>query len=453
MRRLPRSASFLAALSIALAMPLLLLLAPCSDAELIEDRALNYSFEVPSEWVRAAANNSWGKLAIVAGATRELTKLDNGKNAKGEGAQVHLAISDLPEGKDLDALTEDEEVQAFLMSRFGDKRKWPEVDVTKTAYDEGLPLHILVAQGTSPNLKGKKADTRAVMLLTAVQGKLFKLRMYAWPSEFDAEGLKTDLDLIEINFDIINKTEKEPGEGERPPPTDTEDEEPEVLGDEGERVEMADPAMGWKLVKPVGIRSKPESEWKGTYKDAVAWFEANSNKGFYQIYLTIFKKGRVINGQQAPDVNLKDWITQKWWPVFTANHPEGPLYTFKWPAKRPYLTLPDFADEKALIEVFENPKKRPAEADAADMIKKMKIVEKVRDKRMLRLGEEKANEAYRGVMKGARPRVGREIVLRYAWGTPTVSCELVISLARGAEEFYGDEIRELLESIEMTGRP
>ena len=290
-----------------------LLLATASSAELIESRDANYSFEVPRGWVRAALNNSWQKLGIVAGATRELAKLEDGKAAKGEGAQVHLAIADLPEDTDLDAASADDEVLGFLMNRFGAKNKWPEIDLTKTAYDEGLPLYILVAKGKSPNLKGKKADTRAVMALTAVKGKLFKLRMYAWPTDGDPEGLKTDLDMIEMSFDLIDKTEKEEGEGERPPPTEDE-EEPEVIGDEAERKELADPAMGWKLVKPVGLRSKPESEWKGTYKDAVAWFEANSNKGFYQIYLTIFKKGRVINGQQAPDVDIKSWNTKKWWP-------------------------------------------------------------------------------------------------------------------------------------------
>ena len=44
-------------------------------------------------------------------------------------------------------------------------------------------------------------------------------------------------------------------------------------------------------------------------------------------------------------------------------------------------------------------------------------------------------------------------MVRYAWGTPRLSCELVISMARGAEKHYGKQIRELLESIEMTGRP
>ena len=438
---------------LAAALLAVLLVAP-ARSEILEDKALNYSFETPSKWVRAAANNSWAKLGIVAGATRELTKLDGGKAAKGEGAQVHLSVIDAPEGKDIDALSADEEVRGFLLNRFGKPGNWPEVDVTKTAYDEGLPLHILVAEGKSPNLKGKKAKTRAVMLLVLARGKVYKLRMYAWPTEFDAEGLKTDLDLIEINFDIIDKSavEDRESEGERPD-LNEEDEEPADVGDEAEVKEMGDPELGWKLVKPAGVRSKPESEWKSTYPDAVAWFEANTNKGFYQVYLTIFRKGRVINGQQAPDVDLKNWITKDWWPIFTANHPEGPITTFKWPKKSPtFITLPDFDDPATEVMAVEKPKRRPAEADAGDMIKKLKVVEKVKNKRLLKLGKEKANEAYRGIMKGARPRVGREIVVRYAWGTPRLSCELVISMARGAERFYAKPLRELLESIEMTGR-
>ena len=125
MRAHPRPASArLKALAGALALAVLLGVAPRAHGELIEDRDQNYSFEIPSQWIRATHTAAWNKLDIVAGATRELAKLEGGKPAKGQGAQVHLAITDVPEGKDLDALTEDEEVLAFLMSRFGDKGEW-----------------------------------------------------------------------------------------------------------------------------------------------------------------------------------------------------------------------------------------------------------------------------------------------------------------------------------------
>ncbi|MFV1959257.1 MAG: hypothetical protein ACC662_07575, partial [Planctomycetota bacterium] len=55
-------------------------------------------------------------------------------------------------------------------------------------------------------------------------------------------------------------------------------------------------------------------------------------------------------------------------------------------------------------------------------------------------------------LMGLREGIGRETQIRYAWGTPRLTCELSIMLTRDAAKKWGKEIGALIASIEMTGR-
>ena len=80
---------------------------------------------------------------------------------------------------------------------------------------------------------------------------------------------------------------------------------------------------------------------------------------------------------------------------------------------------------------------------------KLKVAEKAKGDR---LGKEKVIEGYRAVLGANRARVGREIVVRYIWGTPRLTCFISISFTRDAADKWSEKINELLGSIEMTGR-
>ena len=180
----------------------------------------------------------------------------------------------------------DEDTRGFLMRRFDDKAsKWPEVSMVCDKYDSGMEICILSAEGQAPNLKGKEAPTRAVLILSTAKKKLFLLRLYAWPTEFDAEGLKGDLDMIEMGFDIPD-LRPEPEKDEPPPRPAEDEEEPEDApeGDEAEEKVFEDKLVGWKIVKPVGIKSS-ETYDKEKFGDVVVWFEDNDHVGSYQIHL------------------------------------------------------------------------------------------------------------------------------------------------------------------------
>jgi hypothetical protein len=416
-------------------------------AELKEDVERNFALDIPEGWSFDPFVPSWTKFGIVAGATHRLATLKDGQPARGEGGQAHLALTDAPPEATLDALMEDKEVRDFLLAGFEAGSGEPEVLSGEVA--EGVPLRILRIDGKSRNLDNKLGPARGVMLVTIVRKKLYKLRMFAWHTEYDEEGLKGELDLIEVNWYVPNTSplpaETAPGEGNGAPPP----EEPtEMAGDSGEVKVIEDKIRGFRLTKPLKIRTKEDWD-RDRWPDVVAWFEDSDRGGSYMVILTVLPKGRIVDGRAAADVDLRDWVGTKWWPEFTANHPEGPLKTFKWPRKTEsgsFVTLPLF---KEPIVFIEKPERRPAEVDSNDL-EKLGVIEKVKGR--IKMGRDKPNEAWRGSMSANRPRVGEEMVLRFAWGSARNSFELIVSITRDALVRWEAPLRELLESIELVDR-
>jgi len=448
-----RKAKLLGPTSLAVMLAMLLIPSPGAVArgDLYQSHDLNYEFETPAGWVTLPKNDSWDDFGIVVGAIRQLETLKSDEPAKGQGGWVHLAVLDLPDGKTLQDMANDEETRGFLMKRFAKKASaWPEVEVVFDTYDSGQEIAILKADGETPNLQGKKGPTRGVMIVSIAKKKLYLLRMYAWHTEFDAEGLKDDLDMIELSFenlDLRPEPEKDP-ESERPPPEAEPEDVPE--GDEAEEKVFEDKLVGWKIVKPVGIKSRDDFD-KDKYGDVVVWFEDNDHVGSYQFIFYVVKRGRQNpdTGLAIPDTNLRQWGIDPWWKSFDRSHPTGPVRTWQFPRKpKKILILPDWETEK---EIFSSPKRRPrkpGKVKSSDLMK-LKAVEKSKGERM---GEEKVNEGFRGVLGGNRERSGREVVVRYVWGTARLTCFISISFSRDAIMKWGEKIDQMLQSIEMTGR-
>ncbi len=420
-----------------------------AHGELLVSEELNFEIETPPGWTRLPADESWSPHGIVVGSIRELDRLKDASPAKGEGGELYLAITDAPAGKTLDDLAADPEVRGFLLKRFDvDPAKWPEVTVAAGTNEDGLETRILQADGEAPNLEGRKAPVRAVLILAKAKGKLCKLRMYAWHSEHDAEGLKADLDFIEVHFRIPDLGEEPPEETPGGGPPDGGDEANAPEGDEAVEREVEDEVVGWRLVKPVGIRTREEYD-KQKYKDVAVWFEDSDPVGSYQIILYVVERGRRDeNNRVMANIPLKAWALDRWWPEFDEAHEDGPVHTYGWPRRsKSFLTLPDWGNERT---VFSEPRKRPPtplDVDGNDLIRRYKVAEKIKNQKV---GKTKPNGGYRGVLAGNRELVGREWVIRYVWDTPRLTCYLVISITRDGRKKFSDRIQSLLESIEMT---
>ncbi len=423
-------------------------------AEILSSKTHNYSLETPTGWTRVSPLPSWEKDGIVDGSKRLLEKLYDGKPAKGQAAQMHFSVVAAPEGKTLAELCADPVQREFVMRVFGAPTEWPAVETEETTIkgENGDAKALrLIAKGTSLNLQGEPGPCRALLLMSLVKKTLYRLRLVAWTTQHDDEGLGSDLDAIDINFQLLDVQEektKTPRPGEPKGgvgPDGAEDPEagpPE--GDAGEEKVVEDDLQGWRFVKPKRLATREID--KETYPYVIAMLAANDRDGSVDVMLSAYPNGLIVNGQQAPDQDIRKWITTSWWQVLLANHPDGALETYDWPAVRPtatFLTLPKF-DKPFMIA--ETPKKRDLEASAGDIEKKFRMVESVKG----RLGKEKAGEAWRGVCKGNRPRLGIEITLRYAWRTPKFTYMLNISLGRDALPRYGAAVEQFLGSFELT---
>ncbi len=415
-------------------------LAPTSSSEAREwdSDEHNVLLIVPDEpgaWAWLNPTSTWGKQGIVKGASRYLDKLKSGKSATYEGGIVHLYKLPATEETTLDTICSDAETRAKLLKRFEGS---PEVEITDTKLNDDLPAKLLIVEGKARNKLGEPTPAQGRMLITVARGFVYLLRMYVWHTEYDDEGLKIDLDYIEGEF-MIKKTKAKEKTPEKPPKDPVAG--PAAEDDEGKEEEVQLREQLFRLTKHKKINQKEVTD-----DSMLLFFEDVDSHGWYQIILYATKNGRVINGVKAPDENIKKGITETWWKNFSANHPDGELWTFRWPKrmKAPtFITLPDLSDDAR--KIVSKKGKRPIAPKASDMIKKMKFIQKVKDKQ---LGKKyRVGEPYRGVLQGNRPRAGKETVLRFAWRTAFFSFRLIVTVGGQAYDKWGDAIRSTLESM------
>ena len=405
-------------------------------------------------WDWLPFNAQWAAQGIVKGAKREPDKLKNGKPATGHGALMHLAVQDAPKDTSVADLAKNEDVRGFLLKRFRGTEGDVEVqEVTMGADGEyEHPAVALRTKGTSLNLKRQDAACEGILLATIARGKLVMMRLYAWPTEYDEEGLSVDINYMEGNaLRLITAKEKKGKEMPKkaPPPDEGEEKGDEKREDE----ELEFQALRFKMTKDAKLDYE---EITDEDKDFHVIFKvAGSDRmGSYRLWIYAPPNTQYQDGQQLPPPNLMKWIGPDWWQNFDNNHPKGELATWKWPKKpetkgaKTFLTIPFMEDEKNRDVVFKADKKRPAEASFVDM-KKMGFVEKPKRNNIGKRG--KASEAVRGCMSGKRPAGGfpDETVFRFAWRHREHSYRVFVTFAGEAYKKWGPAIRKTLESIEF----
>lgn len=209
-----------------------------ADAKIWESEEHNVLISIPDSpapWIWLPAGQDWSKYGIVKGATRTIEELKSGEKPKGEHGLMHLIMRDAKEGETLESIVADGDTVETLMQRFGSKGDWPELESLKTSLNDDVPAVVLTASGKALNSKtGEYTRCEGRMLVTTVLGKVYFLRMYAWHTEYDGEGLKLDLDMIEGDFELLKTTgeekperpkdEPEAGAGDGPEPDEAKEE-------------------------------------------------------------------------------------------------------------------------------------------------------------------------------------------------------------------------------------
>lgn len=413
--------------------------------------AHNVQLDLPDRWEWDADDPAFRKYHIVRSARWTLERLRGGKPAQGEGALLQLAVRDLAEAQDPATLAADPKVREFLTQRM---TSHGEIEGEETAIgvlnDEEArhPGWVLRTQGEASNLKGTKAACTGVLVVTRAKGKLYLLRMYAWPaSEYDDEGVKVELDFLEGRALTLLDV-KEEGAAAPKPPDGGEGEGAEERPEEDLKEEVFDNlAQGWRLVKHKKLRSVPVEDGE---EDLVLKFEDADSHGGYQVLFYAILNGKIVDGVQQAPPDLRKWMTTDWWKYFHIQHEKGEIATWKWPrrtARKTFVTFPDFADEDGKVVIFEADEKREIDPKPSDM-EKWKAVEKPRVDNIGPRG--KASEAMRGILIGNRGGpIGVETVLRYAWRYRMHSYRLLVSVYGKAPLRWGDALRETLESLEF----
>ncbi len=414
--------------------------------------------DAPAPWEWLNFNAQWTKAGILKGARRSLTKLKRTKEpADGQGALMHLAVRKAPEGMTLAAAAEDEDVRSFLLTRFKGSEgdiDTDEVTIESGTNPEGHPAIVLRTEGTAANLKAKKAACTGYLLIAVARGRLYLLRMYAFPTEDDDDGLVYDLDYLEANcLRLISSKDDKKTKGPEKKGDDEEKKDEAKKEEEREDEVLENRAQRWRIT--IDKKLKREDITDDEKKDFLELKCSDADqKGGYAFYIYAPPTIQYTDGVAGKPANIIKWMTASWWQNFTVNHPKGDLITYKWPKKpmtkgvKTFMTLPYFEDEKARRVVIKDGKKRPVEVDAADMIKKFGFCEKVKQKNIGKKG--KVSEAVRGVMSGKRPRYpGHETIVRFAFRGRAHSYRVFVSFYGEATKKWGTALRKTLESWEF----
>lgn len=418
-------------------------------AEELFSREDNYNIALPTGWTKMQPSGTWEKDGIKVGARRVLEKLEDGKPAQGQGAQMHLSRVAAPEGKSLADLAADPLQREFLLRYFGKPETWPKVEVEETKVKgEGeaeVPALRLSVEGKGINPVSQNEDTCYGQLLLVVAKKhLLRLRLIAWTTPGDEEGLHWDLDRLGLDFQLVDATTEKPKEQRPKEEGGDAAGEPAPEGDSGEEKQVANAQQGWRFTKPKGLATRPLDKVKSPYTEAAVG--GNDRGGYGEMVLSLYPNGLVVDGRQQAPQDIRKWCTLSLWQQFLALCPAGAVDTFPWPKQKPgatFLTVPDLEKPEVLLAAD---KKRPAELDESDLLKKLKIAEEAKGT----VGEQKVSEAYRAVIRGNRKDVGPEVTLRFAWRTPKFTYMLSATVGREGAKKYGALLKTLLESFEIA---
>lgn len=403
----------------------------------------------PAAWEWLPAHPDWGKAHIIRGARRKLGTLKNGKPGDGRGGLLHLAYRDAPKGMTLEQAAVDKDIRAFLLARFAGTAYGVESEtITITSMDMGEhPAAVVRAEGEANNLIGKKGKASGVLVITVAKGKLYLLRMYGFPSEFDEEMIGFDLSAMEAECLQLLSTKEAPP----PRPAPSEQGQPQPAEDAGEDEVLERRSQRWRLTRPSKIKQQALTE-EDRAQDMALRFGDSDAVGAYAIYLYVIPNSRVVGGKRMSAPDLGSWMSMHWWNNFTATHPKGDIFTWKWPRKTStgsFLTLPRMEDAGARRDVITGKQKRPVVIRASEALRKMKFVEKPKQKKLGRGG--KVTEAMRGCLEGRRLGIpGQETVFRFAWRDREHSYRLLVTVYGQAYVKWGSSIRALLESLECN---
>jgi hypothetical protein len=426
-----------------------------ASAEPLDSKEGNWLIDIPADWKREDARATWEKDSIVVGAKRVVTKLDDGKPAQGQGGQMHLSVTDAPAGKTLADIAADPAQRELLLRLYA---KPPEVRSETTKIKDAAvvletPAVRLIALGTALTDSGTELPCVGMLVMAVVKKKLYRLRLFAWVTPTDAEQLRLDLESIDMGFCFLDLTAEKPPKGERPKdappgeePKPPPEEDAKPVGDSDEEKALDNVVQGWKAKKPKKLATEEINHGETPFRQV--FLRGNDSLGSCDVTLDVYPNGMIDGGRKVPDQDLRKFMTTSFWQNIAASYPKGALETFQWPRVKggQFLTLPLLEAPKVLYDA-DDPRPKVEDVDADMVMKKLHITEEVKNPSV---GKCKCEQAYRGVVRGNRERVGPEVNLRFAWRTEGFSFFVYVTIRKEGAKRYLEPVRQFLESIEVS---
>jgi len=154
----------------------------------------------PEGWAWEAPQDAWAEDGIVFGGVRRIAPTRPGLEGGGQGALFHVSVTMCPPNATVAEMAckpENFRTRELLLRRYrsdrGD-RPWP--DAWMRTAEDGSRVAVLREEGGAPDLAGEQAPCRGVMTTRIHEGRLYRVRAYAWYTEYDEEGLLPDLEYV-----------------------------------------------------------------------------------------------------------------------------------------------------------------------------------------------------------------------------------------------------------------
>lgn len=474
MRRRPLGLIALLALA-AVAAP-----SPARAERVKDDDANNFVLKVPDSWAWGDVSPFAAHKVLVLGERRLEVLRDGTTKGTGQGARVMLSVQDAPaslpadysawlydwqvleaQAAKMDPVTEevgkkiddlraklDEALLALagapgvpdlLMSRWAkDPATWPPTQKAAGERIGGVPAAKLSVEAPSANLGGNDAPCKARMFVWVLRKKMYRLALWAWPTQGDREQLGADVDEIELTFEHAKNAEAEPKRARTDAPADADPAAAPVAqdGDAGERKVVKDLAYGFEVVKPVKFRAKEIDRSSKDDRNTAFSFSAQTGSADAIVDCIAYSLENAVETQAY----LKEL-----YPRFVRGHPKGALESWPFPTyteKAGFLVLPDVAKKK---EVKRPASEKDFDASLSDL-ERMGVAGEVKG---VKIGGVKVKETWRWMMKGLLERTGEDVQISFTFTSSERRFFLRVTARAGGLERFKPEVAEILKSFRL----
>ncbi len=456
-----------------------------------DDDLLNYFLKVPDRWTFGRAED-YAKQNVVAVADCVLDLLADGKTVgTGQGGRVMLSVQDVPKEFEQDyetwlyewqligakieqeqdgtisdaiaaaesaakqkleppllALAKRPDVQSLLLSRwFSDIKKQPvlEPDV-RGIWIGHIPAAEMTYEGNCANLQGNDGRCLGRLYVWVVRKKLYRMAFWVWPTEYDREHVKDDVDTIQFSYETPKPTAIPRKPTQLPAGLDPNG--PKVDPDLEKVFPHRDLAYQFEIRKVKRFRAMPVDRSKPDQKHLGYRMDGVSGASSCICELLVY----AVKNAAEPFI-IDDYL-MNFWTVFVKGHPNGKLESAPFVPvtnKQLFLSLPNFGKKFEVDRPEKKPGKDKEEKTSVSELEKKLLV--IAESKMVSIGKERVKNTWRICLMGNAERAGDEVNVQYIFQTDDFCYVFRFVFRRDGVPAFKDAVTEILSTFLLIEPP